>query len=231
MYETLKEEVLKANLSLPNLQLVILTWGNVSCIDRVHNVIAIKPSGVSYEHMQLEDIVVVDLDGNIIEGTCKPSSDTMTHVCIYKAFGHISSIVHTHSKWATIWAQANRDIPMYGTTHADYFYGDIPCTKPMNQQQTQDKYEWNTGTHIVHTLSERQIQSSEMNAILVGGHGPFVWGDICHKAIENAVVLENIAEMAFYREQLDHQPCERMPHHLVNRHYFRKHGKNAYYGQ
>lgn len=231
MYETLKENVWKANLELPALDLIILTWGNASCIDRELGVIAIKPSGVSYDTLKVKDIVICDLDGKVIDGKYRPSSDLATHLCLYKAFPDIQSIIHTHSKWATIWAQANRDIPIYGTTHADYFYGDIPCTEPMSKQQIQGDYEWNTGEQIVSTFRDRHLSTEQTNAVLVGGHGPFVWGTNCEKAVENALVLENIAEMAYHRECLNQRPCNPLSQDILKRHYFRKHGKDAYYGQ
>lgn len=231
MYEDIREEVYRANVALPQHQLVILTWGNVSCIDREKGIIAIKPSGVPYASLRPEDIVIMDMEGKLLDGTYRPSSDFMTHLCLYKAFETMTSIVHTHSKWATIWAQAYRDIPVYGTTHADYFCGNIPCTKPMSNAQIQTDYEWNTGMQIIDTINQRNLKTEEMNAVLVGGHGPFVWGSSCDKAIEHARVLEVVAEMAYYREQLNHDGCNPIAKELLYRHYFRKHGKDAYYGQ
>ena len=231
MYEKLKEEVCLANKMLLTKHLVILTWGNVSCIDREANVIAIKPSGVAYEALQMEDIVITDMLGNVIEGRYRPSSDLMTHLCLYKAFEDVKAIIHTHSKWATIWAQAERDLPVYGTTHADYFYGSIPCTKPMCSAQIEHDYEWNTGVQIVDTFHQRHLLTSAMQGVLVAGHGPFVWGDTPQQALEYAEVLETIAEMAYHCELLAHDAKTPLSKELLHRHYFRKHGKDAYYGQ
>lgn len=231
MYEELKQRVWKANMQLPEFDLIILTWGNVSCIDREHGVIAIKPSGVPYETLCMEDIVITDLKGNIVDGTKKPSSDLMTHLALYQHFPDITSIVHTHSRWAVAWAQACRDIPVYGTTHADYFYGSIPCTDRMSIQHIQEHYEWNTGMEIVNTFKKRGLSLDQMNAVLVRGHGPFVWGTSCDKAVENALVLETIAEMAYHQECLVHKVCPPIEKELLDRHYKRKHGKDAYYGQ
>ena len=231
MYENIKERVWKANLQLPALGLVILTWGNASCIDRELGVIAIKPSGIQYDKLKPEDIIICDLNGKVVDGCYRPSSDLATHLCLYKAFPEIQSVIHTHSKWATIWAQATRDIPIYGTTHADYFYGDIPCTKPMEKQQILDDYEWNTGEQIITTFQERHLSTEMMNAVLVSGHGPFVWGDCIDNAVENALVLEYIAEMAYHRECLNQTPKNLLSQEILKKHYFRKHGKDAYYGQ
>ena len=231
MYENIKERVWKANLQLPALGLVILTWGNASCIDRELGVIAIKPSGIQYDKLKPEDIIICDLNGKVVDGCYRPSSDLATHLCLYKAFPDIQSIIHTHSKWATIWAQATRDIPIYGTTHADYFYGDIPCTKPMEKQQILDDYEWNTGEQIITTFQERHLSTEMMNVVLVSGHGPFVWGDCIDNAVENALVLEYIAEMAYHRECLNQTPKNLLSQEILKKHYFRKHGKDAYYGQ
>lgn len=228
MYEELKQRVYEANLALQKHGLVVLTWGNVSEIDRAGGVIAIKPSGVDYRDLTPDGIVIVDLDGRIVEGTLKPSSDTATHVELYKSFECIGGICHTHSMYATIWSQAQREIPCFGTTHADNFYGPIPVTDPLTDQEIAGLYESNTGKVIVRRF--RTLDPQEMPAVLVANHGPFTWGDGPEKAVENAVVLEQVARMAFSTLQVN--PRQRgVSRALLERHYLRKHGKGAYYGQ
>ena len=229
MFSTLKEKVLKANLLLPKYHLVTFTWGNVSEIDREKQVIAIKPSGVEYDHMQIDDIVIVDLAGNIIEGTLNPSSDTPTHLELYKAYPNIGGIVHTHSTHATVWAQAGKDIPALGTTHADYFYGDIPCARSLSAQEIQHDYEKNTGLVIVEEFSNRKLDPVAMSGVLVSGHAPFCWGKDSFDAVHNAVVMEEVAKMAISTCFLN--PLAHIDQNLSDKHYFRKHGANAYYGQ
>lgn len=231
MLETLKQEVLAANLELPKYQLVTFTWGNVSAIDRENNLMVIKPSGVEYEVMQGQDMVVVDvLTGKVVEGNKKPSSDTATHLELYRQFPTIGGIVHTHSRHATIWAQSGQDLLAAGTTHADYFYGAIPCTRPMRIEEIQGEYELETGKVIVETFRQRHISPEDIPAVLVNSHGPFVWGKNASNAVHNAVVLEEIAYMNLFTRQL--QPhLQSMQQALLDKHYLRKHGKNAYYGQ
>ncbi|MGF1777171.1 L-ribulose-5-phosphate 4-epimerase [Vibrio nomapromontoriensis] len=231
MYKRLKEEVLKANLALPKHGLVTFTWGNVSAVDRERGVMAIKPSGVEYEVMRANDIVVVDLEtGMVVEGHKKPSSDTPTHLCLYRAFNEIGGIVHTHSRHATIWSQAGLDIPAWGTTHADYFYGSIPCTRPISTEEIQSEYEWETGEVIVETFTDRRIDPNKMPAVLVNAHAPFVWGKDASTAVHNAVVLEEVAYMGLFSRQLSPN-LGSMPQSLLDKHYLRKHGSGAYYGQ
>lgn len=227
MLEQLKEKVLKANLELPKRGLVTYTWGNVSGIDRESGLVVIKPSGIEYDDMTADDLVVIDLDGNVVEGKWKPSSDTATHLVLYKAFENIGGVVHTHSKWATSWAQAGRSIPAYGTTHADYFYGDIPCTRKMTEAEINGEYEHETGNVIVETFGN--LQADDIPAVLVHSHGPFTWGTDADNAVHNAVVLEEVAFMALQAESLN-PSAERMQQTLLDKHYLRKHGKNAYYG-
>lgn len=229
MFEELKREVYEANMLLPKLNLVTLTWGNVSGLDQEHGVFAIKPSGVEYDHMTPEDMVLVDLDGKIIEGGLKPSSDTATHLELYKNFPDIGGIVHTHSTYATAWAQAGRDLPCYGTTHADGFYGPVPCTRELTEEELID-YEHNTGAVIVETFEERLIDYAAVPAVLCKHHGPFAWGSTPLKAVHCAVTLEECAKMALQTEMInpDSDPA---PAHLLKKHYMRKHGPNAYYGQ
>ena len=225
---TLKQKVLEANLLLPKYNLVTFTWGNVSQIDRDRQLVAIKPSGVSYESMTIEDIVIVDLEGNIIEGNFKPSSDTPTHLELYKAFPECGGIVHTHSKWATSFAQAGMPIPALGTTHADYFYGDIPCTRMMTDKEIKGEYEKETGLVIAETF--REINPADIPGVLVYSHGPFAWGSDAENAVHNAVVLEQTAFMAYHAITLNKE-LGSMQQVLLDKHYQRKHGKNAYYGQ
>ncbi|MGE5614683.1 MAG: L-ribulose-5-phosphate 4-epimerase [Bacillota bacterium] len=228
MLESLKEAVFKANLDLPKYGLVIFTWGNVSGIDREKGLIVIKPSGVPYDDMKPEHMVVLDLDGKQVEGSLKPSSDTPTHIELYKAFPEIGGIVHTHSTWATSWAQAGRGIPALGTTHADYFYGEIPCTRKMKRSETENDYEANTGKVIVETF--KNINPAYVPGVLVNNHGPFCWGKDADEAVHNAVVMEEVAKVAFNTFMLA-PGIGRMSSHLLDKHFFRKHGASAYYGQ
>ncbi|MEQ9919549.1 L-ribulose-5-phosphate 4-epimerase [Pectobacterium brasiliense] len=231
MLETLKKQVLDANLALPQHNLVTFTWGNVSAVDRQRGLMVIKPSGVEYSAMTLEDMVVVELEsGKVVEGTKKPSSDTDTHRVLYLEFADIGGIVHTHSRHATIWAQAGKDIPAWGTTHADYFYGSIPCTRLMADAEINGRYEWETGRVIVETFRQRGISPVYVPAVLVNSHGPFAWGKDADNAVHNAVVLEELAYMGIFSRQLTPQLGE-MQQTLLDKHYLRKHGKNAYYGQ
>lgn len=230
MLEELKSVVYKANIDLVKHNLVVLTWGNVSAIDRENGLIVIKPSGVSYDEMKESDMVVVDLDGNIVEGNLKPSSDTATHIEFYKKYKEIGSFVHTHSSFATSWAQAKRDIPAYGTTHADTFYGEVPCTRELTNEEIDNDYEKNTGIVIIETLEERNIEALSVPGIVVASHGPFSWGETASKAVLNAVVLEEVSKMAINTEYINSEITS-IPKKLQDKHYFRKHGKNAYYGQ
>jgi L-ribulose-5-phosphate 4-epimerase len=231
MLKQLKEQVLEANLALPRHHLVTFTWGNVSAIDRQQGLMVIKPSGVEYEHMTLDDMVVVEVEsGRVVEGSKKPSSDTDTHRVLYMRFNEIGGIVHTHSRHATIWAQAGLDIPAWGTTHADYFYGAVPCTRKMTDDEIADKYEWQTGEVIVETFAESGLSSKDVPAVLVHSHGPFAWGKDADNAVHNAVVLEEVAYMGIFSQQLTPR-LEVMQASLLDKHYLRKHGKNAYYGQ
>lgn len=229
MYADLKQRVLKANLQLPEYNLVTFTWGNVSEIDRENNVIAIKPSGISYTDMTANDIVVVSLDGKTVEGELNPSSDTATHIELYKAFHSIGGIVHTHSRQATIWAQAGLDIPALGTTHADYFYGDVPCTRRLTPNEIASDYEKNTGTVIVEEFSKRNIDPEAIPSAIISGHAPFSWGKDAFEAVHNAVVLEELSAMAIATRSLNSDI--RIQKELLDKHYNRKHGKDAYYGQ
>lgn len=230
MLENLKEIVCKANLELPKYGLVTFTWGNVSAIDKETGLVVIKPSGVEYSTMKPEDMVVVDLDGKVVEGKYKPSSDTPTHVVLYKAFPSIGGIVHTHSRWATTFAQSKMGIPALGTTHGDYFYGEIPCTRLMTPEEISGEYEKETGNVIIETLRLKGIDPSQIPAALVASHGPFAWGKDAMEAVHNAVVLEEVAFMAFHCLQLN-KDTEPMQQELLDKHYLRKHGANAYYGQ
>ena len=231
MLEDLKQQVLEANLALPRHGLVTFTWGNVSAIDRRSGLLVIKPSGVSYEQMQAEDMVVVDLvSGEVVEGDKRPSSDTATHRALYLAWPEVGGIVHTHSRHATIWAQAGRGIPAWGTTHADDFYGDIPCTRLMRDDEIVRDYEWNTGQVIIETLSEQNIQPLSIPAVLVNSHGPFAWGKDAQEAVYKAVVLEEVAYMGLYSQYLT-PGLPQMQKALLDTHYLRKHGANAWYGQ
>ena len=228
MLETLKQQVFEANLELPKRNLVTYTWGNVSGLDRATNLVVIKPSGVDYETMTAGDMVVVDLDGKVVEGKWKPSSDTPTHVELYRAFPEVGGIVHTHSRWATIFAEAGREIPAMGTTQADYFYGAVPCTRKMTDAEIQGEYEKETGKVIVETFDG--IDPLTIPGVLVYSHGPFTWGKDAHEAVYNAVVLEEIAFMDWHAMALNPKQGT-MQKTLLDKHYLRKHGKNAYYGQ
>lgn len=228
MLEKLKTQVCLANLQLPKSGLVTFTWGNVSGIDRETGLVVIKPSGVAYEGMTADDMVVVDLNGNVVEGHYKPSSDTPTHLALYRAFPDVGGIVHTHSRWATSFAQAGMGIPAYGTTHGDYFYGEIPCTRKMTEAEIAGQYELETGNVIIETLDG--VDPLTIPAALVHSHGPFVWGSSPDEAVHNAVVLEELAFMAFHTTALN-LAAEPMQQELLDKHYLRKHGKNAYYGQ
>ncbi len=228
MLEELKKQVLEANLLLPKYNLVTFTWGNVSGIDRESGLVVIKPSGVPYEGMTAEDMVVVDLEGNVVEGKWKPSSDTPTHVELYKAFPECGGIVHTHSRWATTFAQAGRGIPALGTTQADYFYGEIPCTRPMTPEEIGGEYEKETGSVIIETFRDRD--PAAVPAVLVYSHGPFVWGTDAMNAVHNAVVMEEVAFMDWHAMMLE-PGLGSMQQELLDKHYLRKHGANAYYGQ
>ncbi len=229
MLEKLKKEVFNANLDLVTNGLVLLTWGNVSGYDEETGYVVIKPSGVNYKTMKTEDMVVVDLKGNKIEGVLNPSSDTPTHVEIYKAFKDVRAVVHTHSKWATGFAQARTDIPCLGTTHADNFYGDIPCTRKMTPEEIRGNYEKATGTVIIETFRKRNIDPLQVGAVIVANHGPFSWGGSCKNAVENSIVMEYAAEMAFIAQKTN--PNTDIQKELIDKHFLRKHGKNAYYGQ
>ena len=229
MLEELKEQVCKANLELPKHGLVTFTWGNVSGVDREKKLMVIKPSGVEYDGMTADDMVVVSLEtGEKVEGKWKPSSDTATHVALYNAFPSIGGIVHTHSRWATSFAQAGRGIPAYGTTHGDYFDGEIPCTRKMTPDEIAGEYEKETGNVIIETF--KSFNENDIPAVLVNSHGPFAWGTDPMNAVHNAVVLEELAFMALHTEMLN-PDVSRMQQELLDKHYLRKHGKNAYYGQ
>ena len=228
MLENLKQEVLKANLELPAKGMVTYTWGNVSGIDRTSGIIAIKPSGVEYNAMKVEDIVLIDLTGKIVEGRLKPSSGAPTHVALYNVFKKIGGICHTHSRWATSWAQGGLGIPAYGTTHADYFYGEIPCSRDMTLEEIQCNYEENTGIVIIETFNG--IDPNIIPAVLVRNHAPFTWGKDAGEAVHNAVVLEEVAMMAIQAKILN-PLITPMPQGLLDKHFLRKHGADAYYGQ
>lgn len=229
MLTELKKQVFEANLLLKKYSLVTLTWGNVSGLDRKENIVVIKPSGVEYDSMKWEDMVAVDIStGNVVEGNLKPSSDTHTHLEIYRNFKEIGGLVHTHSRFATVLAQSGYSIPAYGTTHADYFYGTIPCTRMLTDEEVSKDYELNTGKVIVETF--RDIDPYAIPAVLVASHGPFCWGDNPRKAVENAIVLEEVSTMAFHNILLEGK-LEQISDTLLDKHYLRKHGKDAYYGQ
>lgn len=230
MLENLKQRVYEANMALPKHDLIKFTWGNVSEIDRESGLFVIKPSGVDYDDLTPDDMVVVDLDGNVVEGDLNPSSDTDTHRVLYKEFPDIGGIVHTHSPWAVSFAQAGVDIPAAGTTHADTFYGDIPATSLMTEAEINGAYELETGNVIVKTFEDRFIDPNEVPAVLVQDHGPFVWGSNAEKAVYNSVVLEEVAQMAYHTMMLNPHNVH-MSQTLLDKHYFRKHGANAYYGQ
>ena len=230
MLEELKQEVCAANLKLVEHGLVVLTWGNVSAVTEDRKYVVIKPSGVSYDSMTAADMVVVDLDVNKVEGRYNPSSDTDTHVVLYNRFPNVGGIVHTHSSWATSWAQAGRGIPCYGTTHADYLYGEIPCVRNLTKEEIEEAYEKNTGILIADEFEKNGLDYAATPAVLCKNHGPFTWGKDAHEAVHNAVVLEEVAKMAARCEMINpqNQPA---PQELQDKHYYRKHGANAYYGQ
>ncbi|OLS36752.1 L-ribulose-5-phosphate 4-epimerase [Bacillus sp. MRMR6] len=230
MLEQLKKNVLEANLQLPKHGLVTFTWGNVSGIDREQGLVVIKPSGVPYEELKMDDLVVLNLDGGIIEGSLRPSSDTPTHLALYRAFPQIGGIVHTHSLWATSWAQAGRAIPALGTTHADYFYGEIPCTRSLHKDEIDRGYELETGQVIIETFKKEGLDPIAMPGVLLAGHAPFSWGKDANQAVHNAVVLEEVAKMGLNTLLLNPniKPIDQF---LLDKHYLRKHGANAYYGQ
>lgn len=228
MLEELKKAVYEANMLLPKYNLVTFTWGNVSQIDRETGYFAIKPSGVDYEKLTPDDMVIMDLEGNKIEGRYNPSSDTPTHLELYRAFPKIGGVVHTHSPWATSWAQAGRGIPCYGTTHADYMYGEIPCVRCLTKEEIDMAYEKNTGLLIVDYFKDKDYEA--VPAVLCKNHGPFTWGKDGHEAVHNAVVLEEVAKMAARCEMINPQ-VKPAPQELQDKHYYRKHGVNAYYGQ
>jgi len=228
MLDELKAEVCKANLELVKANLVILTWGNVSSIDREQNLVVIKPSGVAYQTMSPADMVVVDLQGNVVAGDLRPSSDLKTHLELYRAWPEIGSVVHTHSSYATIFAQASQNIPCLGTTHADYFYGDVPVTRTLTAKEVTDDYETNTGKVIVERFA--QLDPMAVTAVLVANHAPFTWGKDSDEAVKNAIILEEVAKMALGTIQLSEQKI-RVPQYILDKHYYRKHGANAYYGQ
>ncbi len=230
MLEDIKQRVYEANMLLPKFGLVTFTWGNVSEIDREKGLVVIKPSGVPYETMKPEDMVVLDLDGNRVEGSMKPSSDAPTHIYLYKKFPKIGGVVHTHSSFATSWAQAGRDVPCYGTTHADYFYGNIPCARSLTTEEIEGEYELNTGVIIGEEFDKRGIDYEAVPGVLCTNHGPFTWGKDGHEAVHNAVVLEEVAKMAF-RTEIINKDVKPAPQNIQDKHYFRKHGANAYYGQ
>ncbi len=228
MLEELKRKVFKANIDLVKHNLVLFTWGNVSAIDRKHNLMVIKPSGVSYDTMTPDDMVVVDLDGRVIEGNLRPSSDTPTHLVLYKAFPSIGGVVHTHSTYATAWAQAGKDLPNIGTTHADYFHDAVPCTEDMARKEVEGDYELETGNVIVKRFKD--INPVHTPGVLVKNHGPFTWGKDADEAVYHAVVLEEVAKMAT-RAELINPKIGECPQEVQDKHYYRKHGANAYYGQ
>ena len=230
MLENLKKAVYEANMELPRRGLVTYTWGNVSGIDRETGLVVIKPSGVDYDHLTPEDLVVLDLNGTVVEGSLNPSSDTKTHLELYKAFPQMGGIVHTHSPYAVAWAQAGEDIPCYGTTHADYFYGPVPCARHLTQEELDDGYEKNTGTVIIEEITKRNIDPVAVPAIICHSHGPFTWGKDAAQAVYHAVVLEEVAKMATYTRTVNPNAAP-APQHILNKHYMRKHGPNAYYGQ
>lgn len=230
MLEELKKKVYEANMELPKYGLVTFTWGNASAIDRESGLFVIKPSGVPYENLTPEDMVVMNLEGERVEGRLHPSSDTPTHLELYKAFPEIGGIVHTHSSWATSWAQAGRSIPCYGTTHADYIYGEVPCLRALTGEEIAEAYEKNTGLLIVNEMKKKNLDVTAVPAVLCKNHGPFTWGKDAAEAVHNAVVLEEVAKMAA-RTELINSEVQPAPRELQDKHYFRKHGSGAYYGQ
>ena len=230
MLEELKKQVYEANMLLPKYGLVTFTWGNVSGIDREKGLFVIKPSGVDYDMLTPEDMVVMDLEGNRVEGRYKPSSDTPTHLELYKAFPEIGGVVHTHSTYATSWAQSGRSIPCYGTTHADYIYGEVPCVRCLTKEEIENDYEKNTGLLIISEFERMNKDVQAVPCVLCKNHGPFTWGKDANEAVHNAVVLEEVAKMAYFAEEIN-RDVKPAPQELMDKHYFRKHGANAYYGQ
>ncbi|WP_286709705.1 MULTISPECIES: L-ribulose-5-phosphate 4-epimerase [Sphingobacterium] len=230
MYNSIKEEAYHCNMQLPQLGLVLFKFGNVSVVDRHHEVFAIKPSGVPYEELTPEHMVIVDFDGHVVEGNLRPSSDTKTHALLYKQWKEIGGITHTHSTYATAWAQAQRDIPIFGTTHADHLTVDIPCAPPMHDEMIAGNYEHETGFQIINHFVENKLDYKEVEMILVGNHAPFAWGKTGIKSVYNSAVLEQVAKMAWLTEQIN-PDAPRLKSALVKKHYERKHGANAYYGQ
>ena len=230
MLDKLKEEVFQANVDLPKHGLVKYTWGNVSAIDRDSGLFVIKPSGVTYEKMTAKDMVVVDLEGRVVEGELNPSSDTLTHAVLYKHYPQIGGIAHTHSTWATIWAQAGLDVQAMGTTHADTFYGSVPCARFLTEKEVNDGYEVETGKVIIETFEERGLDVLAVPGILLQGHGPFTWGKDAKSAVMNSVVLDEVSKMNFFTQKLNGL-AEELPQRILDKHYLRKHGQNAYYGQ
>ncbi len=230
MLEALKEAVLQANLELPKKNLVTYTWGNVSGIDREKGLVVIKPSGVSYEEMKAEDMVVLDLNGNKVEGDMRPSSDTPTHIALYNQYPELGGVVHTHSRWATVWAQAGMSIPPLGTTHADYFYGAIPCTRRLTKEEIEGEYELNTGKVIIETFTNLGVNPVHVPGVVCYSHGPFAWGKNPDEAVHNAVVMEEVAMMALNTKLLNPSIGD-VDSYLLDKHFLRKHGANAYYGQ
>lgn len=230
MYTDIKEEAYHANMQLPKLGLVIFTFGNVSAVDRAAGVFAIKPSGVPYEDLSPDKMVIVDFEGKTVEGKLRPSSDTKTHAVLYKHWEHIGGVVHTHSTYATAWAQAQRDIPIFGTTHADHNTVDIPCAPPMEDAMIKGDYEYETGFQIMNCLRDRNLSYEEIEMILVGNHAPFTWGKNAAKAVYNSAVLEAVAQMAMFTEQINAK-APRLKDALIKKHYERKHGPDSYYGQ
>lgn len=229
-YKALKEECYEANMWLNDLGLVVFTFGNVSAVDRNHGSFAIKPSGVPYEKLKPEDIVIVDYDSKVVEGKMRPSSDTKTHAFLYKNWSDIGGISHTHATYSVAWAQAQKDIPILGTTHADHLTEDIPCAPPMSDQLIQGNYEHNTGNQILDCFKERNLSHLEVPMVLIGNHGPFTWGKNAEKAVFNSKILETIAEMAYLTLAINPN-TPRLKYALIKKHYERKHGKDAYYGQ
>lgn len=229
-YSSIREACYEANMQLPELGLVLFTFGNVSVADRENNVFAIKPSGVPYKDLSPKKIVIVDFDGNVIDGKLRPSSDTKTHAVLYKHWDKIGAIVHTHSTYATAWAQSLRDIPIYGTTHADHNTVDIPCAPPMNDEMIKGNYEYETGFQIINFFTEKKLNYEEVEMMVVGNHAPFTWGKDANKAVYNAAVLEQIAQMAWLTEQINPNAAK-LKEALIKKHFERKHGPDSYYGQ
>jgi len=230
LLKNLKHKVYKANLDLPKFNLVTFTWGNVSAIDREKGLFVIKPSGIKYDELKLKDMIIVDLDGNKVEGKLRPSSDMKTHLELYKSFPEIGGIVHTHSSYAVGWAQTGLDIPCYGTTHADYFYGEIPCTRNLTKEEIEEAYEKNTGKVIVETFLKRHLNPLHTPAVICKNHGPFTWGKNADEAVYHAVVLEEVSKMAMFTK-INCTKAEPAPFNIIDKHFQRKHGSNAYYGQ